>query len=451
MGAVAVVTNRYYMITGDNTKFGLRERPLTFGHEAARFAGRAGLPQRALVYDLGQTGVYIYHNGPDGKVFMDARLELPSLATFQTYVRIEEWLNHGDPRWDAAVARLGDPLVLISHDGWTEAEAALITHPRWRCIYFDAIAAVFVTRKGPSSSPTFPDHDFMADHFRSGPATVASANVRSAAAEAATLFQLGHAVRKSGGDPWRTRIPILTRASDLTRANLARGPVDPARMWRLLGLIHWDLAPDLSHSPPRPSDPWDPATGLSWSRASYCFRRALEIKPDDAPALRSLAECLAIRGMTDAKREIELLLTRKAHASRPGTHVIENHDSQAVLPWPAADRQAVNNLHLGDPAAAGRAWSAATAPASYGLRLTRLASADLVVFDASAAINRCQRALALEPRLGEAWYLLTIANLDAGNADGARAAGREGLKYELTTPQRDALEGVERLLRATAS
>ena len=29
-----------------------------------------------------------------------------------------------DPRWDAAVARLGDPLVLISHDGWAEAEAA---------------------------------------------------------------------------------------------------------------------------------------------------------------------------------------------------------------------------------------------------------------------------------------------------------------------------------------
>ena len=93
--------------------------------------------RRALVFDLGQTGVYVYHNGPDRKVFMDARLEVPSRSTFQTYVRIEEWLNHNDPRWDAAIARLGDPLVLISHDGWAEAEAALLSHPRWRCIYFD--------------------------------------------------------------------------------------------------------------------------------------------------------------------------------------------------------------------------------------------------------------------------------------------------------------------------
>ena len=41
-GSVAVVSDRYYALTGDITHFGLRERPLTFGHEAARFAGRPG-------------------------------------------------------------------------------------------------------------------------------------------------------------------------------------------------------------------------------------------------------------------------------------------------------------------------------------------------------------------------------------------------------------------------
>ncbi len=166
--AVGVVTDRYYILMGDIVRFGLRERALTFGHKAARFAGRQGLPTRALVFDLGQTGVYVYHNGPERKVFMDARLELPSLSTFQTYVRIEEWLNHNDPRWDAEIARLGDPLVLISHDGWAEAEAALLSHPRWRCIYYDEIASVFVTRTGPSSSHAFPDHDFMAWHLGAG-------------------------------------------------------------------------------------------------------------------------------------------------------------------------------------------------------------------------------------------------------------------------------------------
>ena len=49
-------------------------------HEAARFAGRPGLPEHALVFHLGQAGVYVYHNGPGRKVFMDGRLEVPSLV-----------------------------------------------------------------------------------------------------------------------------------------------------------------------------------------------------------------------------------------------------------------------------------------------------------------------------------------------------------------------------------
>jgi tetratricopeptide (TPR) repeat protein len=446
IGAFAVVTDRYYMITGDNTHFGLREKPLTFGHDAARFAGRAGLPQRALVFDLGQTGVYVYHNGPDRKVFMDARLELPSLSTFQTYVRIEEWLNHSDPRWDAAIARLGDPLVLISHDGWAEAEAALLTHRRWRCIYFDAIASVFVTREGPSSAPTVPDYDFMAARFDTGSGASLSVDVRTAAAEATALYRLGRAVRKRGGDPWRIRIPILTRASNLTRVFLARETVNLAPGWRLLGLIQWEMAPDLTRPPPGPSDPWDLATGLSWARASYCFRRALETKPDDAPTLRSLADCLGIRGMSDARREVELVLTGKSQAVRPGAREAERPTGSAALPWSAADRLAVNYLHLGEPESARRAWSEATAPASPALRLTRLAEADLAALDARSASARCHQALELDSKLGEAWLVLTIAALDSGQAESALASCREGLKRELTDPQSQTLAGIERLL-----
>ncbi len=59
-----VVTDRFFPLTGYLLHFGLRERPLTFAHEAARFAGGDGLPDRALVFNLGQTGVYIYHNAP---------------------------------------------------------------------------------------------------------------------------------------------------------------------------------------------------------------------------------------------------------------------------------------------------------------------------------------------------------------------------------------------------
>ena len=444
--AAGIVTDRYYSLMGDTVRFGLRERPLTFGHSAARFAGRPGLPTRALVFDLGQTGVYIYHNGPERKVFMDARLELPSFSTFQTYVRIEEWLNHSDARWDAAIARLGDPLVLISHDGWTEAEAALLTHPRWRCLYFDAIASVFVTREGPSSVPTFPDHDFMAAHFATDSYKLASLDARSGAAEVATLIRLARAVRKRGDDPWRTRIPILTRAASLTRALLAGDTANPASWWRQLGLIQWEMAPDLTHRPPGPADPWDPATGLSWARATYCFRRAIEAKPDDEPTLRSLAECFGIRGMDDAKREVESALTRKSRARRTGTQMMENPAEPAGMPWSTADRLALNYLHLGQPELARKAWNQAAAPASAAGRLARLAGADLVALDPNAAAARCQTALDLDPTLGDAWYLLTVATLDLGLADAALAACRGGLKHELTAAQRQALAGVERLL-----
>jgi hypothetical protein len=441
--ALAFVTDRYYVLMGNTTHFGLRERPLTFGHNAARFAGQPGLPGRALVFDLGQTGVYIYHNGPHRKVFMDARLEVPSRSTFQTYVRIEEWLNKNDPRWDSAIARLGDPLVLISHDGWAEAEAALLTHPRWRCIYFDSIASLFVTRTGPTSSPEFPDQNFMASRFANGPETTVSVDAKTAEVEATTLLQLSRAIRKRGGDPWRRRIPILVRAHDLTRARIAGERRNAAYLWRQLGHIEWEATPDLTRPPPGPSDAWDPATGLSWARATYCFRRALEAKPDDAPTLRSLAECLGARGMTDAKREVELVLARKNSGDRSRIVAAQHPSVPAGLSWSAADGLAANCLHLGDPDSARRVWNEAPAP-SPALRLTRLAEADLAALDASTALTRCQAAVRLDPTLGEAWYVLAVAAFDSGTASAALDACREGMKHELTPAQRETLDGVRR-------
>lgn len=443
--AVAIVTDRYYALTGDITHFGLRERPLTFGHKAARFAGRPGLPRRALVFDLGQTGVYVYHNGPDRKVFMDARLELPSLSTFQTYVRIEEWLNHNNPRWDAAIARLGDPLVVISHDGWAEAEAALLSHPRWRCVYFDEIASIFVTRSGPSASPALPDHNFLASHFVQIPKESVAIDPRTTIAEAAALLRLSRALRKRGGDPWRDRIPIVIRASDLTRELLAGAHPDPTHGWRQLGLIEWEATPDLTRRPPRPGDPWDPATGLSWARATYCFRRGLEAKPDDAPTRRSLAECLGVRGLTDIRHEAEPALS----GNYPNRDPLASDKHPAVaggLSWSATNQLAVRYLHLGEPESARRMWSDARAAPSSALRLTRLAEADLAALDSTSASANCQAAIKLDPTLGEAWYVLAMAALDRGQAAIALDACRQGAKRELTPAQHEALAGVERLL-----
>jgi hypothetical protein len=92
-----------------------QEHRRLFPHDAIQFAGREGMPDRALVCGLEQSNVYVYHNGPARKTYMDARLEVPSLATFQNYLTIEKLLSEGDPHWADAVARLDNPLVILAH------------------------------------------------------------------------------------------------------------------------------------------------------------------------------------------------------------------------------------------------------------------------------------------------------------------------------------------------
>ena len=78
-------------------------------HEAALFAGRPGMPERRLALDLRQAGVYLFHNGPERKLYIDGRLEVPSRQTFQTFVRLSSLLREGRPGWAEAVERTGRP------------------------------------------------------------------------------------------------------------------------------------------------------------------------------------------------------------------------------------------------------------------------------------------------------------------------------------------------------
>jgi hypothetical protein len=443
--SVGVATNRYYALIGDDVHFGLRERPSTFAHEAARFAGRPGLPDQALVFHLGQAGVYVYHNGPGYKVFIDGRLEVPSLSSFQNYVRIQDQLSRNDARWDVAVSRLGDPLILIGHDGWSEAEATLLAHPRWRCIYFDEVASIFVTRSGASSAPGVLEFDFTSVPRAEPASTSASPNGHRLIREAETLFRLGTVLRKRGGDPWRRRIPILMGASGRTRALLARDAADPA-YWRLLGLVEWEMVPDLSHPPPGPADPWDPAEGLSWARATYCLRRALAAGPADIPTLKAMAACFGVRRMSEARRGVESLLSGTGPSGDLFRPLEEPLARIAGSAWPEADRAAAAFLHLGNPQAARRVWSEAANPPSEAVRLTRMAGAELAALDAVAAEVLCQQALRLDPQLGEAWFVLAAARLEAGRMDEVAAASREALRCELTADQRERILGVQTLL-----
>ena len=440
-----VVTDRYYQVVGDNIRFGLRERPSTFAHEAARFAGRPGLPDRALVFHLGQAGVYVHHNGPGRKVFLDGRLEVPSLSTFQTYVRIQDRLSRNDPRWDEAVLRLGDPLILIGHEGWAEAEASLLAHPRWRCLYFDEVASVFVPRRGPSSAPDFPDFDFAATRFHRTTAIPAAEDPRRAAIEAEALFRLASVLRKRGAVPWRSRFPMLIRASDRAREWLSGGSADPAP-WRLLGLIAWEMTPDLTRPPPGPTDPWDPATGLSWARSTYCFRRALEAAPGDVPTLKALAASFGVRRMAEARGIVESASTRKDRPGDVPRLLVERLPRPPLTPgrtpigWPRPTCTSAIRMR---PAASGPrrsiplrrrcdrlAWPARTWP-----RSTPRPRRDTAVKPWSRTASREKPGICCRSRSSR-----------PGDADEALAACREGLRREVTPVQRAHLLGIEGIL-----
>ena len=105
-------------------------RRLAYAHEAARFAGRPGLPDHALVFSLTQAGVYLFHNGPDRKPFLDGRLEVPSRATFEAYVRLNQQLATGGQEWSDVLRQMGDPLILLDHDRNFRGEATLLVDPR---------------------------------------------------------------------------------------------------------------------------------------------------------------------------------------------------------------------------------------------------------------------------------------------------------------------------------
>jgi hypothetical protein len=136
-------------------RFGFGEVPNLFAHDSARFLGREGMPRNVFAIDQGEAAVYIFHNGPERRVFADGRLEVNSRKVLERYqelrIRMAKASESHDPQLLESLLQFVPPDV----DGRREPPALLINvgaqewtgvaaDDRFRPVHFDGVALVFL-------------------------------------------------------------------------------------------------------------------------------------------------------------------------------------------------------------------------------------------------------------------------------------------------------------------
>jgi tetratricopeptide (TPR) repeat protein len=481
----------YYPAIDERCRFGLREDSLEFAHDAAIFAGRPGLPDRSLVFHLGQASVYGFHNAPARKTYLDGRLEMPDRKTFETYLAIQDRLDRHDARWEGPVREMGYPLLLVGHQDRHAAEALLLTHSEWRCIYFDAIASVFVHKSHAVSESDFPTVDFAARHFREAGRNSIPAIRGSAAQEAQGLYNLSKELPGPAETIGQKRLPFLLMAIERSHAALSEEP-DRANTWFVLGGCYWYLNPDLHSRAPDPDSEWVLEEAIYWAKASYALQRAIRAEPRHQFARRALFDSYMARRMFDAAAEAGeawLRLDRFAtprereqigeladaaeklgvpapdagripeqvfdllRENRPAAaaRLVEQAQDASNWIWPFADRVASLYMHLGRPVEARRVWDHARECPSEALRKARLAATHWVEGDLEGAAHLFHLAAEVDPKRVEAWWGLAMVRAQQGNAVAARDACRAGLLGVANPRQRADLETLLKLVSPYAS
>lgn len=143
---VAQASGGWGRLTGTNFRPGLGEAEGWFIHDAARFAGRDGMPDRTFVAQMGQAAVFIYHNAPQRKVFIDARMEVAKRETLFMFREINQRMAHSNPTWQALLQDTQGnlPSVILDSRVSRRQIEGLLRMPGWRLVFADGAAAVFV-------------------------------------------------------------------------------------------------------------------------------------------------------------------------------------------------------------------------------------------------------------------------------------------------------------------
>ena len=145
-GALLVVSGVWNRMAEGNKPFGLGEARNWFIHDAARFAGREGMPQLAVVNHVGQAAVYAYHNGPERSVLMDGRLEVCTRKTFEMLYSVLGSMVAGRREWEGLFTSSGAELPVVILDTHTSRQPleGMLRTPGWRLVYADRTAGVFL-------------------------------------------------------------------------------------------------------------------------------------------------------------------------------------------------------------------------------------------------------------------------------------------------------------------
>lgn len=142
---LAVVSGEWNRRTERIRPFRLGESNAWFAHDAARFMGQPGFPQRVFAANFGIASVYSYHNGPDGKVFMDGRLEVCTQQTFERYNLICQGMTVANPIWAELMRdKEGNlPAVMLDTRYSRQLIQGVASTPGWQLVYADQACAVF--------------------------------------------------------------------------------------------------------------------------------------------------------------------------------------------------------------------------------------------------------------------------------------------------------------------
>lgn len=144
------------VVTGEWNRWAEKIRPFRLGeirewfpHKAALFMRHPGYPQRVFAANFGVASVYTYYNGPQGKVFMDGRLEVCTQQTFERYNDISLRMSGAHPSWAELLRdQAGNlPAVMLDSRFSRHLISGVMQTPGWRLVYADPSCAVFFDEK----------------------------------------------------------------------------------------------------------------------------------------------------------------------------------------------------------------------------------------------------------------------------------------------------------------